>query len=118
MRSFILFIALVFAGCHTQPVARTPFGQPGPGKIVIAIAGDVEQPGQYYVDGGTKVESLPALAGGLRVCSTCHMSPSVVYLIPRGHPEHKQWYSLSRTEELQDIRLIDGDMVNYATRHF
>ena len=118
MRALILFIALVSVGCHTQPVARAPFGQPGSGKIVIAIAGDVEQPGQYYVDGGAAVESLPALAGGLRVCSTCHMSPSVVYLTPRGHPEQKQRYSLSRTEQLRDIHLKDGDMLSYATRHF
>jgi len=118
MRTLILFVALVSYGCQTQPLVRAPFGEPGAGKIVIAIAGGVERPGRYYVDEGAAVESLPALAGGFRVCPTCHMSPSVIYLSPRGHPEQKQRYSLSRTEQLREIRLKDGDMLSYATAHF
>jgi len=118
--SAILLVLIVSSfGCrHTQPVASASFGQPGPGKIVVFITGDIDRPGRYYVDDGTALEGIPHLAGGLHVCSTCGMSPSSVSVNPQGQPEEKQRYSLSRTNQLQSVRLRDGDVVSYATMHF
>jgi protein involved in polysaccharide export with SLBB domain len=116
----MVLFALVVCGCrHTQPVApMVEYGQAGPGKIAILIAGRVERPGRYYLDDGATLASISDLFGGFRACETCGFTPSRVIVFPSGHPEQGQRYSLSRTNDLQAVRLRDGDRVSYATRHF
>jgi hypothetical protein len=117
--SIVLF-ALTVCGCrHTEPAAATAeYGQAGPGKIAIIIAGSVERPGRYYVEDGATLISISDLFGGFRACGTCGFTPSRVIVSPQGYPDQRQRYSLSRTNELQTVRLRDGDRVSYATIHF
>ena len=94
------------------------YGLAGPGKISIIIAGSVERPGRYYVEDGATLSSISDLFGGFRACETCGFTPSRIIVFPSGKTEQKQRYSLSRTNELQTVRLRDGDRVSYATIHF
>jgi hypothetical protein len=116
----IVLLALVFCGCrHTQQVSPVAeYGQAGPGKIEIFIGGGVERPGRYYVDDGATLASISDLFGGFRACATCGFPPSRVIVYPDGHPEEKQRYSLSHTNDLSLVRLKSGDRVSYATIHF
>ncbi|MGC3959684.1 MAG: hypothetical protein QM813_17690 [Verrucomicrobiota bacterium] len=115
----ITLLAFVVCGCrHAQPVAPlVEYEQAGPSRIAIVIAGGVERPGRYYVEDGATLSSISDLFDGFRACEACGFTPSRVIVSPPEHPEQKQSYSLSRTNDLRSIRLRDGDKVNYATIH-
>jgi len=118
MRALALAIVLLATGCqHTQPLAPEPFGQSGPGKIMIAIEGGVNVPGLYYVDEGATLDNIPSLAEGFYACHACGRSPTRVYVMSRNSPEQRQLYRLSDPERLRQIRLRDGDRVRYPIPH-
>ena len=116
----IAWLALLMPGlgCRHARVGPLPeYGQPAPGKIAIVIGGDVKQIGRYYVDEGTTLAGLAGLVGDFCTCPTCGMRPSHVIVFPQAHPEISRRYSLAQPEQLQTVRLNDGDAVRYATIH-
>ena len=117
----LLSIGLGITGCrHTSASsdkagAKAPwqgFGQPGPNKIEIVVAGDVENPGRYYLDVGVSLESIPDIVGGLVKCRTCGKTPQFAHVVRQSVKEGKREnYRLRQmtTKQLKAVQIQDGD---------
>lgn len=96
------------------------FGTPGPGKIAVNIVGEVEHPGRYHLERGTSLLSMPLSAGGLirrgGLSTNEHLLPQMVVVRrTKDNKPHKMTYPIVRMseEELDSVKLQDGDTVEY-----
>jgi hypothetical protein len=114
----------LFGGCASE---RTPvsqwrgFGNPGPGKIAVTIAGAIEHPGKYFMDGDATLDSALFVFGEFEwsggLSPQDGLSPSMVELLRqtdagRSSRRFKFW-TMSKSER-EAVQLLDGDVLWFA----
>jgi hypothetical protein len=129
--SIVLITLFVCAiGCRHHVPAGTAklidppwagFGEPGPGKIVVEISGDVRHPGRYYLPVGANLCSIYTAFGGWGGRGEFHAAPKNVRLTREigGESTETNYEIRTMTEqEKQAVILKNGDSLYYPTMLF
>jgi hypothetical protein len=128
--SVLLLVTAAFTnGCQHKPASAGAkntdsvwqgFGTPGPGKIAVTIVGEVGHPGRYFLEQGASLQSVLLSAGGLirkgGLSTNEHIAPHVAFVRrTKDNEPHKTTYPIARMsgEELDSVKLQDGDTVEY-----
>ena len=116
-RAALIAITVCFASCRHTPQGQVwDFGQPGPGKILVFIDGDVKNPGRYYVDDGANLDSVLSVFGGWGGRGDGG-APPVTVTVQRerdGKLERVNYrFRKMSASERAAVRLRDGDQLYY-----
>jgi hypothetical protein len=115
--ALVLFISNARAIRGAEEAIALPetkqYGDPGPGKILIFIKGQVAHPGQYYVEQGATLAELLKLVGGFLACPDCQKFPTMVSVYPGENRNGSKHYILADVQVLKTVLLRDGDHVSF-----
>jgi hypothetical protein len=94
------------------------FGQPGPGRIVVTVLGDIMHPGQYLLDEGANLESVYQACGGSGGHGDFGGTPPRRVIVNR-KGKATTYAMVHMTKEAREaIKLADGDILTYPTIYF
>ena len=122
LRAALIAFAFCVASCrHTRPEAWD-FGQPGVGKILVFIDGDIRHPGRYYLDDGANLDSVLSVFGGWGGRGDFGGAPPFKVTLQRerdGKIERLDFrFQKMSASERQAVRLSDGDQLVYHVTIF
>ena len=132
LQTAIILVSLFVCttGCRHQPPPATAkqadppwagFGEPGPGKIMVEVSGDVRHPGRYYLPVGADLCSIYKAFGGWGGRSEFHAAPKNARLtreIGGERTETKYEIRKMTEQEKQAVILKDGDRLYCPTLLF
>jgi hypothetical protein len=120
----LVALALGVSSCqHTRPEAEVwDFGQPGVGKILVFIGGDVKHPGRYYLDDSANLDSVLTVFGGWGGQGDFGGAPPYKVTLSR-EQDGKMGQVVYRfrkmsASERQAVRLSDGDKLFFNVSIF
>lgn len=123
VQAALIAVAVCLVSCTHGPKGQTwDFGQPGPGRIVVFIDGDVKHPGRYYLHAGANLDSVLSVFGGWGGQGDFGGAPPSKVTLQRkqnGKLERVDYrFPRMSTSEREAVRLRDGDQLLYHVSVF
>ena len=89
------------------------FGEPGAGRISVTVGGDIEHPGQYFLDEGANLESVYQACGGSGGHGDFGGMPPQRVIVNRKGKVTTYAMTQMTTEARAAVKLADGDILTY-----